>query len=45
MGEIKLAILANETILHKKFSKLELYGFTKDPKDWIFELELLRDGL
>ena len=36
---------ASKTRLHKKFSKLELYDVTRNPKEWITCLELLRGDL
>ena len=35
----------SKTRLRKTFAKSELYDVTRDPEDWITELELLRGDL
>ena len=36
---------ASKTRIQKEFAKSELYDATREPEDWITELELLRGDL
>ena len=41
----QLIIEASKTILRNKFAISELDGVTRDPEDWITEIELLRGNV